>query len=552
MKGVFFLPSDPDSADIDRFVSVLDSAVMKHQGPGAHPGTGTPQEAHAGAGRVNVAQPMRGARRNKAPVDWKPETPHRMGVAEATAADPALEAKLLSKMRQVAGFEGAESLDEVVDTLANNLVELESRADPSRAAEWAEWYPKANEMNARIADEHGVDPDTVHAVMARLSPQADWADNMAMGEEVVRIFSEDPVIGPADMANHRALQLSQAEGAGRRPEPALDDLTGKRFSELDEATAAQMIRPLSMRGGLLAARNVDGSTVIGGEGEPRQVRWQTYDNLERSVSILRDPSFRNVDYQLGAAHKIRAFYNNMRDPHDRTYGEVTIDTHAYGAALGIPVTTASTEITTAKGSITLPGAPNSTKAGTKGAYPVFVEAYRRAANQLGYSTPRALQSVAWEQWKAEWPKGARDSWMVSTVRNVVSARSRGEISRSDAAQIIESFRVQLPGVGSIMTTNQPERIVGSPVPYIGAVEKALAAIEKGLAMGRIDSHINPGIWGEDRPEDEEDARPLYEDQPDVRDLSPAAITELEATYGAESVARLMASWVPRGGGGSRS
>jgi hypothetical protein len=69
------------------------------------------------------------------------------------------------------------------------------------------------------------------------------------------------------------------------------------------------------------------------KGDPTKLRWQSQENLGKAVSVLRDGTLENVSAQLGKAHKVRNFYNNIVDPSDPT--SFTADTHAYGIALGI-------------------------------------------------------------------------------------------------------------------------------------------------------------------------------------------------------------------------
>jgi hypothetical protein len=94
---------------------------------------------------------------------------------------------------------------------------------------------------------------------------------------------------------------------------------------------------------------------------------------------------------------VRSFYNNILDPHSAN-NDVTIDTHAVGAALlrdlgqkSVPV---AQNFGTGNKTPGFKGASGSIKTGNKGTYPLYAEAYHRAAKELGLQ-PRQLQSAVW-------------------------------------------------------------------------------------------------------------------------------------------------------------
>lgn len=447
-------------------------------------------------GRISTVPP-----KGKVKGADKPHPMHdirKMSVDQAMKEDPEIAAKWMEKLGQVAGFEDLKPdasddakkvrgyVHKAIQRIKQNILDIHDRADPADAKRWGEWYPIANKLGTKWSKETGVHPDAVYAVMARLSPQADWNDNMTMAREVVRLLHEDPVVTKDVLKAHRALQLKQAEMYGKEPDaPLPQDMAGKRLSELSDLDAGKMVRAISDTRGPLQVIDHEENPMVKEDGEPRYVRWQSNDNLMRSVSIFRNPTFENISQQMGEQHKIRAFYNNIRDPHDEEFDDVTVDTHAYGIGLGIPVTTASTEITNAKGSITLPGAPKSTKAGTVGVYPIFVEAYREAAKERGM-IGRRMQSITWEQWRKEWSPKARAPWMVDTARNIQHAAARGDIDREESWKILAEFRRQLPGAEG-GGTNKEENITGDAARYVpsrydGKIDKA-RDVQRGAQQG---------------------------------------------------------------------
>ena len=111
--------------------------------------------------------------------------------------------------------------------------------------------------------------------------------------------------------------------------------------------------------------------------------------IGKALSILEDGSHENISGQLGEAHKVRNFYNNILDPNNPA-GHVTIDTHAVAAGMQKPLSGKSLEVKDNFGGI------GSKQTGAKGLYALHADAYRQAASELGIQ-PRQLQSVVWEE-----------------------------------------------------------------------------------------------------------------------------------------------------------
>jgi len=88
---------------------------------------------------------------------------------------------------------------------------------------------------------------------------------------------------------------------------------------------------------------------------------------------------------------VRNFYNNILVPNSPN-GHVTIDTHAVAAALLRPLSGSSREVLHNFGG---DGAASNSAQGSSGTYGLYVEAYRRAAQERGVLT-RQMQSITWE------------------------------------------------------------------------------------------------------------------------------------------------------------
>lgn len=105
-----------------------------------------------------------------------------------------------------------------------------------------------------------------------------------------------------------------------------------------------------------------------------------------------------IDYVIGDQSKVRSFFWNLSWPNDKAYKNTTIDTHAGAAGYLLPFASDDPEID----KLLFAGA------GKKGyglAWPIFREAYKRAATQigeiikddrLGELLPNEAQSIIWE------------------------------------------------------------------------------------------------------------------------------------------------------------
>jgi hypothetical protein len=151
----------------------------------------------------------------------------------------------------------------------------------------------------------------------------------------------------------------------------------------------------------------------------------------RSVEEANNPA--EISNLMGVKHKVRNFYNNIVSPNSK-HGDVTMDTHAIAAGLLRPLSGSSLEVahnldtSPGKG---MPSAGGSDATGIRGTYPIFAEAYRRAAKDRGL-LPREMQSITWEAVRGLFPRTWKRAKNVSAVDDIWNRYRNGHIDRNEA------------------------------------------------------------------------------------------------------------------------
>lgn len=300
-----------------------------------------------------------------------------------------------------------------VTHIVDNLRELWGAVPDDWKQGAMRWYNGARTLAETQAEKYGTSVRAQAANLAAQSPQRQWEHNVELSDRVANIHANH---GDTPWsAAHDEAWLHPETGFGvTNPDwaPAFEAIRGKTLNEItdpntaalwirlhDRATAehnfARVVNPDGTRGDFLRSNT----------GDPEGLQWGSLNSVGNALSVLRDDSLGNISRNLGGAHKVRNFYNNIISPdagHD-----ITIDTHAASAGLLRPLGSSAPEVSYALGSGVKksargpegpdqwPTTPNSDPAGLKGIYPLYAEAYRRLADELGI-LPRQLQSVTWE------------------------------------------------------------------------------------------------------------------------------------------------------------
>lgn len=339
-----------------------------------------------------------------------------------------------------------------VNHLKDNLVWLHDQIDPAIRAESKRWYDGARNITDKWAQQYQYQPHQIAGVLAALSPQKDWFQNVDLAKRILDISRDqlDTRVSP-EMQARMAYYVSKVKKDENRAQMQRDvDAIGtKTLGQIkdpmqraiwvrayDEAHNPREYRTVTPDGDFgdvakTADRVVKDKTVA---GKPQKVAWGSFKEIHKAMEAARDPSLANISRNMGGNHKVRNFYNNIIAPN---YGrDATVDTHAIAAANMIPAGSGHELVGAGLG---LKGS-SSAATGTRGLYPHYIEAHRRAAAEISARDnvrmlPRELQSITWEGIRGTFtPEQKRNEAFVAANKAIWDSYGRGDIDADTARQ----------------------------------------------------------------------------------------------------------------------
>ncbi len=363
-------------------------------------------------------------------------------------APPELAEKLANIVKEYPGVKVGKNitdpkkvLDKFVGHVADNLRTL-YKAVPEKMREAnAKWYESANKIAGDIAEKHGLEKRQGAGVIAAMSPQMDWDNNVSLARRVTDIYHEKQDFQATPEMLQIAKDIYQKSVSPKNPQHLMKDLTdkiaGKKLSELtDSFEKAMWIRmydetynsPVFDKIDPATGKSLGPRTNLSGETANRA--WANFGNIAKAINIMEDGSRQSIHDNLGKGHKVRSFYNNLIEP--ESSDDVTIDTHAVGASLLTPVAAIDA------GPMHNFGGPGSNTTGTEGTYPLYAEAYRKVAAELGIK-PRELQSVTWEKARNLFPEEFKMETNKKAVEKIWRQSESGKITSNQARQQIMKY-----------------------------------------------------------------------------------------------------------------
>ena len=341
--------------------------------------------------------------------------------------------------------------------VANNLIFLTEKFNQNYKDISTLWYDGANILAQDLSKKYDVSVEQVAGMIASLSPQKDWYQNVRLAELTLIAYKDNPVM-TQDMVDFQQkvsdTGLNGPKGARTRYEKsrtkknkevldkkllqvqkvqdALTSLIGTKIKDADpvyQAYYARLYTELNVTKDYNILRP-DGEVMqvaTKKDGNKSKVAWGSYVEIGKAVSIYNNGSQENITKTLGEMHKIRNFYNNIIDPMSKD-GDVTIDTHAVAAGLLKPLSGNSREVGNNFGT----GTSNSGAKGVKGVYYAYLDAYALAAKELDL-LPRQVQSITWEAVRGLYTDSfKRDSKKTKSIEEIWERYRDGKITINEA------------------------------------------------------------------------------------------------------------------------
>jgi hypothetical protein len=334
----------------------------------------------------------------------------------------------------------ASIIKKAVSHYKNNLVALYNAIPESIRGISKQWYESAHDLSKKFSDQYGISHPQAAAVIAALSPNNPWDNNVGMAQRLMKTWEEDTGRIWDEKMDEKLSSIRNAKSTKPEFRAYLDSIRGKSYNDLQGETEAETA---AMKG--LWLRMVDQSygspeiPVYAPDGTIRgsqKIAWGPYDAVAKAVKILDDGDIETINHLMGNGHKIRNFYNNIINPwSDR--GHVTIDTHAVGAAHWKPFSQKDTEVAHNFGGSTpgIPGAGKHAGTGLAGTYPIYDEAYKQAAKEVGVS-PRELQSITWEGIRSLFSGAKKTPELRKAVSEIWAKVGEGKMTPEAARQAI--------------------------------------------------------------------------------------------------------------------
>jgi hypothetical protein len=332
-----------------------------------------------------------------------------------------------------------------------NLLALHDAVPPEVRARSKKWYDGARAITEKWAKEYNLPDHAIAGVLAAMSPQKDWYQNVSlahrvihtmrgMGENFYRGFTFSPEMEKT-LQNTKSLNKPEYSGLHNMIRgKSLGDIDRANIPDDEKAIAKAMwvrlhdqtYNPKTFH--IVNPEGDLGDLVKTKGGANAGAGWGSLTEIAKAVQALdtaHDPE--KLSQLMGEKHKVRNFYNNILHPNS-SKGDVTIDTHAVAAALMRPLSGKSIEVAHNFGSSPgkgLEGAGGSKISGVQGTYPLYAEAYRRAAKERNIH-PREMQSITWEGVRGLFPDTFKTAKNAKDIDSVWARYRNGEISQDEA------------------------------------------------------------------------------------------------------------------------
>ena len=342
----------------------------------------------------------------------------------------------------------------MIEHMKDNLLWLHNHWRKELRDRSKQWYVGGNRIAHRFAKKYGITPEQAAAVIAALSPQKDWFQNVSLAERIMdAVIDNSTFVWDDKMTNvlkYRTWGKNMAAAIGITPEELAATFEGQNIRDVyrtsqdpaydmavfarawDEAHLPQKARIITPEG--VFTRDYDKSK----KEKEIALRAQSFSAITKAIEILAVKDVATISTLIGANHKVRSFYNNIIAPFAGE--DVTIDTHAVAAALMRPLGSAELEVAhnfggTKKGQ---KGTANSKLTGLYGTYALYAEAYRRAAKDAEI-LPREMQSITWEAVRGMFRPEQKTKENKAEASRIWDKVAKGEINVKQAREEVSKL-----------------------------------------------------------------------------------------------------------------
>lgn len=287
------------------------------------------------------------------------------------------------------------AFQEFKDAIKKNLGSIFDAWDSQLINRSRHWYDGANRIAQNFASTYGLSLDAASGMIAVLSPQNEWFNNISAADRVMDIMRNYLTMPVTAAMYDNAVHLSKGEPFEVVVRAMKEQMTDKSLSDvlaLSEHNsvyneiAANLLRiiDLSVHGPEVTVVTPEGvaSGIKTDVGGLVRFAWGSSSEIFKAISIFKDPSLENISKSIGKGSKVRNFYNNIVNP-NAEQGHVTVDTHAMAAAF---MNVISSEEASAMNLFRSGGSP---------IYALIKEAYQELAQEKALR-PREVQSITWE------------------------------------------------------------------------------------------------------------------------------------------------------------
>lgn len=327
---------------------------------------------------------------------------------------------------------GAENLNFIMNELM----------DPNKVQAVKEWYPTAKMVSERAAARAGLPPQAGYGVTAVLSPQTPWDINVARLDRLMDMYGDRFATDPTAARRYVGQRLeaqSKKPGAIAALGPAYAErIASMPYEELETPfdKFARVFLADATRNDPMV-RKID---LSGEYGDPYgNITWGNGDVIQKALSIMDDPSMGSINAQLLGGGKVPSFYNNIAAPYSIA-PITTIDTHSAGAASLFPGGGNDPIVYRAMGlgvpSGGAPGAADVARTGSKGLYGPLSEMHTLSAKQMGFDSPREVQSATWEGVRDLWGLGGKTPALKAAIADIWRTSSTPEEARFRIADLL--------------------------------------------------------------------------------------------------------------------